>query len=298
MKYTVVIPSYNSKETIGSCLESIFNSLKRSSIDVEIFVVDSSNDGTSDFVRKIFPQVNLIRFDKQTYQSRARNVGARQGRGEYIVFIDSDCVVSEDYFKNLDEIVKKYGDEYGGFGGKTLNGTPESVVGSVMYFLQFRDFLWDEEVEVKNIPSTNIIYKRDLFLKEGGFNEELASSEETLFNLNFSKKYGLFFSPSIYVYHLNRKNLRSFLLHQIKNGYNFQKFKTLFNYGGKLSNTPILIPLFPIYRFLRSVKVIFKVISPIKLIPFSILLFLGLIFYSLGEISFFFKGDGDDINRL
>ena len=252
MKYSVIIPSYNSKDTILHTLKSLFEELKKVDFSVEVIVVDSSSDGTDKLIKENFPELNLIKLEKQTYQGRARNIGAKNSKGDYLIFIDSDCVLCDDYFKKVDEIVSKYGDEYAAFGGGILNGTSKSIVGTSMFILQFRDFLLNSEMEVKNFPATNSIYKKNEFLKMGGFPEDLGSSEETLFNLEFSKKYKILYSPSFCVYHLNRKNLKGFLLHQIKNGYNFFEFKKRYRYGSKISRNPIFLPLSPFIDLLSQ----------------------------------------------
>jgi glycosyltransferase involved in cell wall biosynthesis len=88
---SVVIPSYNSAETIGKCLESAFSSRYK---NFEIVVVDdNSQDNSVEIIRR-FP-CRLITLDKRSGTSRARNTGALHSTGEFIFFTDSDCLLQE-----------------------------------------------------------------------------------------------------------------------------------------------------------------------------------------------------------
>ncbi len=57
----VVIVSWNVKTLLAACLASVFDSLARSELDAEVWVVDNaSHDGSAEVVRQRFPQVRLI----------------------------------------------------------------------------------------------------------------------------------------------------------------------------------------------------------------------------------------------
>ncbi len=298
MKYSVVIPSYNSKNTVLNTLESVFREAEKVNYDIEVIVVDSSDDGTSLLIEENFKNVTLIKLKNQTFQGKARNIGSKAARGDYLVFIDSDCILGENYFLELEEVILKKGKEYDGFGGGIKNGTPQSVVGTSMFLLQFRDFLLDRECEVTNFPALNMVYKREKFLEMGGFPEYLGSSEETAFNLKFVEKYKIFFSPHFFVYHINKKVLKGFLFHQIKNGYNFREFKKKYKFGSFFSNVILFLPFFPFYRFFKSFGAILKNSSLTSFLPVSFLIFVGFCFYSVGELLSFLKIKAKKVNRL
>ena len=80
---SVVIPSYNSRHTIESCLNSLLNQSYKG--EYEIILADSSVDNTLGIVRERFPQVKLIHFEQKTDPGTARNHGVQQSRGELIL---------------------------------------------------------------------------------------------------------------------------------------------------------------------------------------------------------------------
>lgn len=72
---SIVLPSYNSKQTINQCLNSILNQSYQG-IN-EVIIVDSSDDGTDDLIRQLFPSLKLIHLSKKTFPGAALNIGVR-----------------------------------------------------------------------------------------------------------------------------------------------------------------------------------------------------------------------------
>ena len=96
---SIIIPAYNSEETIELCLEKIINESKN--FESEIIVVDdNSNDRTAEIVKK-FKSVKLIKLSKNKGAGNARNTGAKIAKYETLCFVDSDIVISKNSIENL-----------------------------------------------------------------------------------------------------------------------------------------------------------------------------------------------------
>ena len=97
---SVIIPVFNSASTLRRCLDSLLNQTFQ---DFEICVVDDgSNDGSSLICDEYASDDRII----VTHQgnsgvSRARNVGLKMSKGDWICFVDSDDWVDPYYLKNL-----------------------------------------------------------------------------------------------------------------------------------------------------------------------------------------------------
>ena len=90
---SIIIPAYNSEETIELCLEKVINESKN--FESEIIVVDdSSNDRTVEIVKK-FKSVKLIKLSKNKGAGNARNTGAKIAKHETFCFVDSDIIISK-----------------------------------------------------------------------------------------------------------------------------------------------------------------------------------------------------------
>ena len=85
--FSVVIPTYNREAFIGATLDSVF---AQQCNDYEVIVNDDgSSDSTLDRVRTYGDRVRVFQQDHKGCAA-ARNLGAREARGEYLAFLDSD----------------------------------------------------------------------------------------------------------------------------------------------------------------------------------------------------------------
>lgn len=105
MKYSIVIPIYNAASTLARCLESI---LRQKYWDAELLLIndgsqDSSEDICLDYARR-YPNV-VYKSTAHRGVSAARNTGLDSARGDYILFVDSDDYISEDYFQTIDRVL-------------------------------------------------------------------------------------------------------------------------------------------------------------------------------------------------
>ena len=105
MRYSIIIPIYNAEKTLARCLDSI---LRQPFSDYELLLInDGSGDGSGEicaaYARR-YPQIRY--FPKENGGvSSARNLGLEQARGEYILFVDSDDYVADNYFAVIDAAV-------------------------------------------------------------------------------------------------------------------------------------------------------------------------------------------------
>lgn len=98
-KISIIIPAYNSEQTLKRCLDSILNQTYK---NIEIIVI---NDGSKDKTLKILKQYekkhsNVIIIDKKNEgQASARNDGFKKSTGEYVMFIDADDFIEKNYLE-------------------------------------------------------------------------------------------------------------------------------------------------------------------------------------------------------
>lgn len=103
MKYSVIIPVYNAKETLRRCLDSL---VRQQFSDYELLLInDGSTDGSDAICREYANTYSCVRYfvKENGGVSSARNLGLEQVEGEYILFVDSDDYVSENYFSVISD---------------------------------------------------------------------------------------------------------------------------------------------------------------------------------------------------
>ena len=108
MRISVIVPVYQVEKYLSRCIESL---LAQSYSDYEIILVDDgSRDGSGQICDDYAGREARIRVIHQENQGLgpARNAGVRQASGDYVVFVDSDDYVAEDYLEYLAELVERY----------------------------------------------------------------------------------------------------------------------------------------------------------------------------------------------
>ena len=87
----IVIVTYNSRDEIGPCLDSLVGQTEP--FRTTIVVVDNaSKDGTADLVRGAYPSVRVIDAGGNLGFSKANNIGVRATESDYVVFLNPDTV--------------------------------------------------------------------------------------------------------------------------------------------------------------------------------------------------------------
>jgi GT2 family glycosyltransferase len=280
---SVIIPCYNSEQTIRDCLHAIL--AQQTSVPYEVIVVDSSVDQTSDVVAREFPSVRLIHLEQRTFAGAARNVGVRASRAPFCLMIDSDCIARPDLIERM--IVRHREGEYAAVGGSLRNGTPRSLSGWTGYLLEFKEFIPAAPMRLeKNIPTANAAYRREALERYGFFDEDMWLAEDILFNWKLHKSgERILFDPDIEVIHLNRTGWRTVFSYQVSLGRCSAEARRRGGLPGDvLLRHPSLIVFMPVVRLVRAASWLAKTDLRTLLIFFVIspMYFLAACFWSFG----------------
>lgn len=284
---SVIIPCYNSEQTIRRCLESIL--AQRTSIPCDVTVVDSSVDETPRIVEREFPSVRLIHLDRRTFAGAARNVGIRSTVAPFCLMIDSDCVAQPDLIERM--IARHREAEYAAVGGSLRNGTPTSLSGWTGYLLEFKEFIPRAPMRLeKTVPTANVTYRRDALERYGCFDEEMWLAEDVLFNWKIhSAGERILFDPAIEVTHLNRTGWRRVLSYQVSLGRCSAEARRRGGLPGDiLLRHPALIAFMPLVRLARAAVWLARTDAQafLKFVLISPMYLLAACFWSAG----FFQG--------
>lgn len=102
-KYSVIIPIYNAEKYLNQCISSL---LRQNCEEFELILVnDCSTDNSYEICKQYENKdTRVLVLNQETNKgvSAARNRGIDCASGEYILFVDSDDFVTEDYFDTLD----------------------------------------------------------------------------------------------------------------------------------------------------------------------------------------------------
>jgi glycosyltransferase involved in cell wall biosynthesis len=106
MELTIIIPVYNRNEYVQQCLKSVLN---QDLSGVEIIVVDDGSDLILKLEDDIYKNVRVLRI-KNSGAAFARNYGAINALGKYLMFIDSDDLLNPNAIAIVKNLIKKYKD--------------------------------------------------------------------------------------------------------------------------------------------------------------------------------------------
>jgi len=177
VKLTVVMPTYNRSDLLGRALSGLLNQTAPAE-DYEIVVVDDgSTDSTPQVVAEAGAPEQRLRYYRQENKgpAAARNYGAREARGDIILFVGDDCIPDS---RLLEEHLKAHSTEgdVGVIGHIAWH--PELEVTPFMAFLEEGvQFGFKHIKDPANIPfwqcySSNLSLPRHWLEETGGFDED------------------------------------------------------------------------------------------------------------------------------
>ncbi len=254
-RISVIIPSFNSSTTIQHCLKAVLS--QNVGEEFEVVVVDSSSDGTEKVIQESFPEVKLFHLKEKAIPGEARNIGAKQAKGDILAFTDSDCIPDESWLRG---VVENFESGTQIVGGGVENGRPESLISRAEYYIEFREFSSNSpKREIRFLPSCNFSIQRAIFEQIGGFPDVRASEDALLAHQLTEKGFKIVFDPSVKVKHLNRNRWSPYL----RNQYVLGKYAAIVRRimpmpGGFFVKIPYAFPILPWIRTARTLRFIFQ----------------------------------------
>jgi GT2 family glycosyltransferase len=216
---SIILLNYNGVKYIQSCIDSILKSDYR---NFELIVVDnSSSDQSLDIVEREFQdnRITIIRSDRNLGFAAGNNLGVRHAKGNYVVLLNIDTVVEEQWLTQLIRLMESDG-TIGVAQPKLLSLTNRSVYDSAGDYIDFygNNFRlageWEEKDEgqydtIREIFSARgaaLITRKEIVEKVGLFDEDFFMTFE---DIDFCWRVRLFgkritFVPTSTVYHKGR----------------------------------------------------------------------------------------------
>ncbi len=99
---SIIVPSWDGKELLAESLPPLIRAVELHGGEHEIIVVDNgSTDGTSEYVAEHFPEVRVVRSDRNLFFSGGSNLGIQAAQNDIVVLLNNDMVVHEDFLAPL-----------------------------------------------------------------------------------------------------------------------------------------------------------------------------------------------------
>ncbi len=221
MLFSVIVPAFGRpvevKELLSSFTEQHFK-------DFEIIIVDGSMDSSLKSVVEGFSdRINIRYFYKKGLGiSDSRNMGAEKAAGDYLVFMDSDCIVAPSYFENINKFLADT--KVDGFTGPDKAhpsfSRVQKAINYAMTSLLTTGGIRGQKVHIGKIHlrGFNMGISKEAFSKTGGFSG-LKVGEDIDISLRFREAgYDAALIYDAYVYHKRKTNLLKFFIQLFLHG--------------------------------------------------------------------------------
>jgi GT2 family glycosyltransferase len=165
--FSVVVPSYERPADLKICLESLSDQNQIDAPSYEIIVSDDSkSDSSKILIEKDFPHVHWGE-GKKIGPAGNRNAGVARARGEWIVFLDDDCIAQEGYLNAYAKAIRANTDVLV-FEGRIFADRPRRTWAEGCPENEHGGMLW----------TSNLCVNRKLFIEIGGLDERFKIAYE------------------------------------------------------------------------------------------------------------------------
>lgn len=240
--FSVIIPTYARPQPLKLCLEAV-SQLNYPRDRFEVIVVNDGDPNFSYTALAPYDEAINIRLISQKNNRRnrrernrgpasARNIGACNAVGDFLVFTDDSCQPSRDWLSSLAAQCKRY--KRCAIGGEVINALPDNLFSTVsqMYGDAVYAYFNQQYGDSTFLASCNFAVPRGLYQELGGFDTSypLATGEDREFCDRWLREgHSMLYAPDAQVYHAHHLTLPKFL----KQHFNYGKGAFLFHKARK-----------------------------------------------------------------
>jgi len=209
VEFSIIIPTLNRPDLLKGCLRSL-EQLDYPRDGFEIIIVDDGSLLPLNPVVEAFYGRMPLRLFRQANAgpAAARNFGARQANGNYLVFTDDDCRPASDWLKSLS--IRVNSSPGSAISGRRLNALDNNL------FSEASETVTEVACAHFNHPSnqagfvstSNLSIPVNRFWGVGGFDESFRTAEDRDFGQRWKEQgYPVIYAPEVTVYHVNSMTL-------------------------------------------------------------------------------------------
>ena len=213
MKYSFIIPVYNRPDEVDELLDSLARLTVR---DFEVIIVeDGSSIPCKEVVDKYADRLTLHYYNKaNSGPGQTRNYGVERANGEYMLILDSDCILPEKYLEAVEaELQQQKADAFGGpdRAHDSFTDVQKAINYAMTSFFTTGGIRGGKKKLDKFYPrSFNMGVRKDVYQALGGFSK-MRFGEDIDFSIRiFKGGYQCRLFPEAWVWHKRRTDLKKF----------------------------------------------------------------------------------------
>lgn len=197
MKYSIIIPVYNVEEYLDRCLKSILN---QTYSNYEVIIVnDGSPDNSDNIIKSYEKEDKRFKGYKKVNGglSDARNYGLKYATGDYLIFIDADDYIENNYLEKVNDVLERNKDidvlkfkiklvDEGENLIRMENGLNKEGVTSFeeLVKLEFLEPAWSYVYKLSFWKENNFTYLKGMIHEDFGLTPEILMKANKIYYLN------------------------------------------------------------------------------------------------------------------
>jgi GT2 family glycosyltransferase len=206
---SVVVPTHGRVDLLTNLLASIRRASLSCNIPVEVIVVDDSPIDEQNQIKKLCQEFEVRYLSGPQNVREKRNIGIKESNGEIVLFVDSDCEVSESILKEHLKLYDKT--DTAGVLGVTEFVGKRNITWKVVERTKFLDAFLFAKTLCNYLDSapwgtcTNLSFKKEILDRVGGFDITFPfklGGDDVDLGIRINKAgYKIRMNPSAVVYH-------------------------------------------------------------------------------------------------
>lgn len=276
MFYSVIIPVFNRPDEVDELLDSL---TRQNYKNFEVIIIeDGSSIPCQTVTEKYADKLNIHYFVKpNSGPGQTRNYGAEKSKGDYLIILDSDCIIPEGYFEAIEKELAS--SPAGTFGGpdrahSSFSNMQKAINYAMTSFFTTGGIRGGKKKMDKFYPrSFNMGVKREVYQALGGFSK-MRFGEDIDFSIRiFKGGYACRLFPEAWVYHKRRTDLKKFFKQVHNSG--IARINLYKKYPESLKLVHLLPAVFTVGVFLLLIGSAFTIFGLIPLLLFCLLIFVN-----------------------
>ena len=194
MLFSIVITCYNREKLISRCIRSALHQRNINRYDYEIIVVDDfSADRSLEKIMEFDSLIKILKNKKNEGLSFSRNTGIKKAKGKFIVMLDSDDYLAENFLFIT---------------GLFLESNNWDAAATDYFKVNLKGKIIKKESAIKNPIACGILFKKKCLEKIKLYNKNLRINEEVDLMKRFQRKFKLgYINLPLYRYTKHKKSL-------------------------------------------------------------------------------------------
>ncbi len=211
-RFSIIVPTYKRRKSLELLVDSLLK-LAYPADQFEIIIVDDgSTDDTGRYLHGLSGKATTISI-QNSGPAVARNKGANIARGEFLVFIDDDCVVPDTWLLQLDHALKS--GRIDALGGNVRNMLKKNLF-AVAYDETHQFFVNELNRVDQNAPfltTNNFTCRSVVFNEHGGFDERfhVGGEDREIVSRLIAAGHAVLYEPSLVVDHFHDFDFKRFV---------------------------------------------------------------------------------------